>query len=142
MEVAFQNGLVARLPVPNPVILLVEDHEPNVFVASIYLSDFGCHYDVARSGNEALEKAIVKQYDLILMDVVMDDMDGFAVTKHIREHEMRHDINPVPIIGLTASALAGDKELCLEAGMNDYLPKPYHADDLYKKICSCLSYNT
>jgi CheY-like chemotaxis protein len=107
-----------------PHILLTEDYEPNILVAGTYLEHFGYTYDVARNGTEAVEKACSTAYSVILMDIQMPDMSGFEATQKIREHEHIHGKARVTIIGLTAHALSGDRERCLNAGMDDYLSKP------------------
>lgn len=115
-------------------VLLVEDYEPNVLVASTLLQQFGYSYDIAGSGKTALDKATKQRYTAILMDVQMPEMNGFDATIAIRNHERRFGMPETPIIGMTAHALAGDKERCLAAGMNDYISKPFTAGDLQKKL--------
>ncbi len=117
-----------------PVILLVEDYEPNILVATTYLDHFGYAYDVARNGPEAVEKAKQDVYSVILMDVQMPGMNGFDATRQIRVFEQSQNRTPVPIIGMTAYALAGDREKCLEAGMDDYLAKPILEPRLREKL--------
>ncbi len=119
---------------PRSHILLVEDYPANVLVATMYLEEFGYRYDIANNGMEALEKAKAKQYDAIIMDVQMPGMNGFEATKAIREHAAHNNIPHVPIIGMTAHALAGDRERCLAAGMDDYITKPFNPDDLQQKL--------
>lgn len=119
-----------------PVILLVEDYRPNVLVASVFLEQFGFAFDVAESGYEAVEKAKEKPFDIILMDVQMQGMDGYKATAAIREFEKSTARPPSKIIGMTAHALPGDRKKCMEAGMDDYLSKPFNPEDLYKKLTS------
>lgn len=112
-------------------VLIVEDNKENILVAASLLESFGYTYEVANNGLEAVAelKRNGKKYDLILMDVQMPDMDGFEATRWIRNQE--HYINPdIPIIGMTAYALAGDKERCLDAGMNAYIAKPFGQREL------------
>ncbi|TWI63373.1 PAS domain S-box-containing protein [Desulfobotulus alkaliphilus] len=111
-------------------ILLVEDNITNQQVARGMLSKMGLRADMAANGLEALESMKMIPYDLILMDMQMPEMDGLTATKIIRKTEKHFSIKPVPIIALTANAMKGDREKCLEAGMNDYLAKPLMAEEL------------
>ncbi len=115
-------------------VLLVEDYEGNVVVISYILHEVGLKYDVARNGEDATILWADNHYDLILMDVQMPKMDGFAATAFIREHEKLNDIARTPIIGMTAHALVGDKDKCIAAGMDSYLPKPIVDEDLKTEI--------
>jgi CheY-like chemotaxis protein len=108
-------------------ILLVEDYPANVLVATSYLELFGYSYDVASDGLEAVRKATTCRYDAILMDVQMEGINGFEATGQIREHEQKMGKYRVPIIGMTAHALAGDSERCIASGMDAYLSKPFKA---------------
>ncbi|TYT74022.1 response regulator [Desulfobotulus mexicanus] len=111
-------------------ILLVEDNITNQQVALGMLSKMGLRADTAANGLEALESMKMISYDLILMDMQMPEMDGLTATKIIRKTEKLFSIKPVPIIALTANAMKGDKEKCLEAGMNAYLAKPLMTEEL------------
>ena len=117
-------------------ILLVEDYAANILVATLYLEQFGYTYDVAENGMQAYEKIQANRYDVILMDVQMPDMNGFDATRLVREFEQTSSKPKTPIIGMTAHALAGDKERCLVAGMDDYISKPFNPDELQAKIAS------
>lgn len=113
-------------------ILLVEDNDTNRLVARRYLEKTGFLVEEATNGLEAIEKAKIADFDLILMDVSMPEMDGMLATCHIRAlggHNAR-----VPVIALTAHVMAGDRELCLAAGMNDYLHKPLEYNELLRAI--------
>ncbi len=114
-------------------ILLVEDNKINQKVALLMLKKLGYRADVADNGREALEALKKNPYDILLMDVQMPEMDGFEATQAIRNSTDRY--RDVPIIAMTANAMKGDREKCLEAGMNDYIAKPVKADILYKMIC-------
>jgi CheY-like chemotaxis protein len=113
-------------------VLLVEDNAVNKLVAVRFLERMGARPAVASNGRVGLEMAMQSTYDLILMDCDMPEMDGFEATRAIRlldSHMCR-----VPVIALTANAMRGDRERCLEAGMDDYLPKPIRAEDLEQMI--------
>lgn len=115
-------------------VLLVEDYEANVLVATTYLDMFGYACDVAKNGLEAIEKFKSENYIAVLMDVQMNGMNGFEATRIIREIEAANNLARTTIIGMTAHALAGDREKCLNAGMDDYLPKPFNPDDFQEKL--------
>ncbi|MGZ9097337.1 MAG: PAS domain S-box protein [Micavibrio sp.] len=115
-------------------ILLVEDYPPNVLVAGTFLEQFGYPYDVATNGREALEKIAHNDYSAVLMDVQMQEMNGYEATQLIRQREKRRNLPETYIIGMTAHALVGDRDRCLECGMNDYLAKPFNPEDLQKKL--------
>ena len=103
-------------------MLLAEDNAVNRKLALLILRKFGCRVDVAENGHEAADRALHGHYDLIFMDCRMPEMDGFEACRIIRS---RHSGGPhVPIVALTAHALAGAREECLAAGMDDYLAKP------------------
>ncbi len=111
-------------------ILLVEDNQMNRIVAQAMLKKQGFDCDLACNGIEAIEWLRKKTYDLIFMDCQMPDMDGFETTRLIRDPASGVLDNGVPVIALTAYAMKGDRERCLEAGMNDYLSKPLKYDEL------------
>jgi PAS domain S-box-containing protein len=111
-------------------VLLIEDYEPNVIVAGAFLENLGYHYDVARNGPEAFEKVKSGRYLFALMDVQMPGLNGFEVTQLIRRYEQSSGCEKLPIIGVTAHALTGDRERCLDAGMDGYLAKPFSFEDL------------
>ena len=117
-------------------ILLVEDYAPNVLVATLLLEMLGHSFEVASSGQEAVDKVQQAKapFDVILMDVQMHGMDGFEATRQIREWEKNSGKPRCPIIGLTAHALAGDREKCLTAGMDDYMTKPIQPDIFAEKL--------
>ncbi len=119
-------------------MLLVEDYEGNIVVLSHILDEVGCPYDVARTGLEALNRWKEKHYDIILMDIQMPEMDGFTATTQIRIMEGEKDLPRTPIIGMTAHALSGDKDKCIAAGMDFYMPKPIIETDLKMHILKCL----
>lgn len=100
-------------------ILLVEDHHPNILIASTLLEGFGYRYDIAYNGEQALECLSRNTYSLVLMDVQMPGMDGFETTRILRSRESQG--KRIPIIAMTAHALSGDRKRCLQAGMDDYI---------------------
>jgi len=103
-------------------ILLVEDNPVNQKLALALLRRFGCHADVASNGIEAVDAFRALPYDVVLMDCQMPVMDGFEATRRIRQMEPPE--LRTPILAMTANAMQGDRELCLEAGMDDYITKP------------------
>jgi CheY-like chemotaxis protein len=113
-------------------ILLAEDNLVNQKLAQLMLGKAGYQVDVANNGKEAVEKytATPDAFDLIFMDVQMPEMDGKAATQAIR----KKGFGRVPIIAMTAHAMKGDREMCLEAGMNDYLTKPIKRDSVFAII--------
>jgi CheY-like chemotaxis protein len=105
---------------------MAEDNAINQRVGKLILQRAGFNIDVVGDGNEALEAHQSVPYDLILMDCQMPTMDGFEASRQIRQLD-----HPQPvIIAVTASALVGERERCLKAGMDDYLSKPFQADQL------------
>jgi len=117
------------------LILLAEDNLINQKVAMRIIKELGYKVESALNGLEAIDAVKNKKIDLILMDVQMPEMDGLTATKKIRESE---DYKNIPIIAITAHALLGDKEKCLNAGMNDYLSKPVVPEKLSKMLDSWL----
>ena len=115
----------------NAHILIVEDNPVNQELAELMLEDHGCTVEIANNGKNALsvlEENNDKPFDLILMDCQMPVMDGYATTKMIRKNMQEDD--HLPIIALTANAMEGDRQRCLDAGMDDYLTKPFKRDQL------------
>jgi two-component system sensor histidine kinase/response regulator len=112
-------------------VLLVEDNEINQQVGAQLLADVGIQADLAGNGSEAIEAATQRSYDVVLMDVQMPILDGYTATKRLRESP---DTAALPVIALTAHAMSGEREKCLEAGMDDYLSKPVEAEELYRTL--------
>ncbi|MFH0999967.1 MAG: ATP-binding protein, partial [Bacteroidota bacterium] len=112
-------------------ILLAEDNLINQKVAQMHLEKLGHHVECAINGKIAFEMYTKSDYDLIFMDIQMPEMDGIQATKRIREFERDIQLkNPIQIIALTANAMKGDKEACLNAGMNNYMSKPFKPAEL------------
>jgi CheY-like chemotaxis protein/HPt (histidine-containing phosphotransfer) domain-containing protein len=117
-------------------ILLAEDNPVNQEVAVEMLRGFGCAVDTADNGLEALQAVAGQRYDLVLMDCMMPELDGYAATAEIRRRQASGQLPPFPIIALTANAIEGDREKCLVAGMDDYLAKPFKSTALLRVIKS------
>jgi signal transduction histidine kinase/CheY-like chemotaxis protein len=106
-------------------VLLVEDNMVNRTLALEMLQRLGCDAMHAGNGVEALDALEKQEFDVVLMDCQMPVMDGFIATRKLREREVQRKLEPTRVVALTANALAGDREACLAAGMNDYLAKPF-----------------
>ncbi|EGH43458.1 response regulator receiver:ATP-binding region, partial [Pseudomonas syringae pv. pisi str. 1704B] len=118
-------------------ILLVEDNPVNRTVVQAMLRNLGCEVDIAVDGAEAVAKASAGNHALILMDCRLPVMDGYEATRRIRQLS---GLERIPIIALTANALQGDRDACLQAGMDDYLPKPFKHADLQQVLQRWLSF--
>ena len=114
-------------------VLLAEDNPINQKLAIRLLEQRGFIVDLAVNGLEAVRLWRQKQFDLILMDLMMPEMDGMEATRLIRGDESERD-NPIPIIAMTANAMEGDRERCLESGMDGYVPKPIKVSDLMAEL--------
>lgn len=114
-------------------LLLVEDNELNQKILFLGLKEYLKNIDFAINGKEALDMFGTSRYDIILMDIQMEVMDGLTATRKIREIEKSTNTH-VPIIAVTANALLGDKENCISAGMDDYISKPFKIEDLIAKM--------
>jgi len=115
-------------------ILVAEDYPLNRKLASYMLSRGGYGFELAEDGRKALEAVESQRYDLILMDCQMPEIDGFTATRQIRKREGTEGGGHVPIIAMTANAMKGDRERCLDAGMDDYLSKPIQLVALYAML--------
>ena len=122
-------------PLTAPLILVAEDNPSNLEVLTDYLESKGYHLANALNGREAIQKTLELKPDLILMDIQMPEMDGLQAIRRIRQEASPASI---PIIALTALAMPGDRERCLEAGANGYLVKPVHLKEMLGLISSLL----
>ncbi|MEM7251125.1 MAG: response regulator [Pseudomonadota bacterium] len=112
-------------------ILVADDNPVNQELVLTMLETLGCEANVVGNGKLAVEALQENRYDLVLMDCQMPEMDGYAASRRVRELEATGELpSRIPIIALTANAMRGDRERSLEAGMDDYLSKPFSADDL------------
>lgn len=107
-------------------ILMAEDNAINQRVGKLILQRAGFEIDLVSDGSEAVEAHRANPYDLILMDCQMPTMDGFEASRHIRHLGQKQPV----IVAVTANALVGERERCLSAGMDDYLSKPFQAEQL------------
>ncbi|WBA84819.1 response regulator [Endozoicomonas sp. GU-1] len=124
-------------------ILLVEDNMVNQKVATSMLKKIGLsHIHIAEDGREALNMSRHQTYDLVLMDCQMPEMSGYEATGLIRQREREQQLPRIPIIAMTANAMAEDREKCLAAGMDDYLSKPVKIDHLRERLAHWLIHDT
>ncbi len=115
-------------------ILLAEDNQINVLLAKQFLKQWDVECDVAENGVIAVQLAKTNNYDMILMDLQMPQMDGYSAAEEIRKLEPVEIYSKLPIIALTASAMLDNKDRAFVVGMDDYVSKPFNPDDLYRKI--------
>ncbi|MBU2558583.1 MAG: response regulator [Bacteroidetes bacterium] len=141
--VKLEKGYEPQLLDTNPIkrILLVEDNLINQKVSLQSLRGMGYTVDLAVNGQEAVAKFTESDYDLILMDIQMPVMDGITATKKIRELEQKQNSKPpISIVAITANSLKDDRQKCLEAGMNEYISKPFNLEK-FPLIISQLGHN-
>ena len=116
-------------------VLLAEDNQVNALIAVTMLEQIKLKVEHVTTGTAVLERVKKKTYDLILMDINMPEMDGYSATEQIRQWEVEGIIRQhMPIIAMTANALSGDEERCLDSGMDDYLAKPVKQDELLRVV--------
>jgi CheY-like chemotaxis protein len=113
-------------------VLLAEDNAINQTIAKHLLERLGCQVDLATDGIQAVARCAERPYDAVFMDCQMPNMDGYSATESIRRQ--KQDGYRIPIIAITAHAMAGDRERCLAAGMDDYLTKPLQPKDLARVV--------
>jgi CheY-like chemotaxis protein len=119
-------------------ILIAEDNQINQVLAQQILKRLGLSSETAQNGREALALVEIENFDAILMDCQMPEMDGFQATSAIRENERRSGRKRVPIIAMTANAMDSDRERCLAQGMDDYVAKPFTAARLGEALARWL----
>ncbi len=119
-------------------ILVAEDNEINQKVALHILDKLGFQAKAVNNGRQAIEALDRDIYHMVLMDIQMPEMDGFETTRQIRRSQNRY--RTIPIVAMTAHAMQGDQERCIEAGMNDYIAKPVNPNELHEKVEEWISY--
>jgi len=129
-----RSSITNRLASYNARVLVVEDNPINQQVAMGMLRKMGLASDAANNGQEALDKLAVNRYDAVLMDVQMPIMDGLEATRILRSAKFVGESKGIAVIAMTANAMQGDRELCLEAGMDDYLSKPINVHALADRL--------
>ncbi len=115
-------------------ILIVEDNRVNQMVTGKILTKQGYEVEIAANGVEAIATLETRTFDLVLMDILMPEMGGYDATRHIRSSKTGSIRADIPIIALTAGAMAEDRKKCLDAGMNDYISKPVKPQELLEKV--------
>jgi CheY-like chemotaxis protein len=123
----FDPHMADRLPLR---LLLADDNAVNLKVGSMLLKRFGYVADVAANGFEVLRALETKTYDLVLLDVQMPEMDGYEAARRVRAKWGENEQARPRLVAMTGNAMQGDREKCLEAGMDDYISKPIRLDDL------------
>ncbi|KKM22303.1 hypothetical protein LCGC14_1626660, partial [marine sediment metagenome] len=121
---------ISNLPNFNASVLLVEDDLINQEVAKGLLSKLGLTAQIAANGVQALQALSEKEFDIVLMDCMMPEMDGYEATRKLRRGESGTSNQEKPVIALTANVMDGSKEECLAAGMSDFLSKPIMPQEL------------
>ena len=111
-------------------ILLAEDNPTNQMVAVKILERLGYRVEIAANGEEAIEALAESEYDLVLMDLQMPGMGGLEASRIIRDADSRVPRHDIPIVAMTANAMQGDREMCMDAGMDDYISKPVKPNEL------------
>ena len=124
-------------PLNSVRVLLAEDNKVNQTLAMRLLEKLGCHVTVVDNGRHAIDALAENEFDIILMDVEMPEMDGISATKEIRRRE-QDSKQHIPIVAVTAHAIVGDRERCLEAGMDDYLSKPVRINEIRAMLTKIL----
>jgi CheY-like chemotaxis protein len=143
-ELAFQNswrklekpGIITGLSkesLSGTRLLIAEDNQTNVLLAQQFFKQWDVECDVAENGVIALQLVQTNDYDLVLMDLQMPEMDGYDTTRKIRELTDKK-YKQLPVIALTASAMLNIQDRAFLVGMNDYISKPFNPDELYLKI--------
>ena len=130
------SSTIKKVEIPNDTrILYAEDNPINQKVTQLLLQKIGVTCDIANDGNEAFAKFMKNNYELILMDMQMPELDGIGATRKIREYEEANgEKEPVCIVAVTANAFSEDRQKCIDAGMNDFISKPFKEYELQKII--------
>jgi CheY-like chemotaxis protein len=142
-----EKSVTAPRPVrSNPLlqglkVLVAEDNPINQKLVQTILERAGCEVSIATDGYKALEYLSLNYVDIVVMDVDMPVLDGIAATRVLREREVIQGWKHMPILALTAHAMLGDAERCLEAGMDDYLSKPFDRSALCQKLSELVAAN-
>ncbi len=118
----------------NAHVLVADDNAINLRLAQAFLKKFGCSFELVENGLLALAAVEQKHFDVVLMDCMMPEMDGYEATRRIRQRELEQSLPRVPIIAMTAKINSDEQDVCLAAGMDDYLSKPYSAADFREKL--------
>ena len=121
-------------PLPEAHILMMEDSKYNAFVIQTYLKDTKCRLTVVENGRDGVALFKKENWDMVLMDIQMPEMDGYAAIRAIRSWEREQDVPPTPIAAMTAHAMDEDAQQCLDAGADMHLPKPVKKSVLFKAI--------
>ena len=130
-----KNNEVGSNDIPPGLKVLVADDNPtNLRVTQLLLKSVVSTVDTAPDGLAAFEKFKENSYDLILMDIIMPQMDGYEATIRIREYESENHLSPIKIIAMTANTSKEDEELCISSGMDDFLCKPFKREEIIKKF--------
>ncbi len=132
------SGRATHAPRFKGSVLVVEDAPMNQMIISSILTKYGIEIEIANNGEEALKMLTRSSYDLVLMDGQMPVMDGYEATRRIRAADTKEFDPNVPIVALTAHAMAGEEQTCLDAGMNGYLTKPIMIDRLLEVLATYL----
>jgi CheY-like chemotaxis protein/HPt (histidine-containing phosphotransfer) domain-containing protein len=135
-EIEVEDERLDTVPWLTGRILLAEDSEANQLVATAMLAPTGLAVDCVDNGRAAVEAVATGRYDLVLMDVTMPELDGLEATRLIRA--LPGNVRDIPVIAMTALAMRGDAEMCLVAGMNDYLTKPLSMELMLSKLATWL----
>ncbi len=114
-----------------PRVLIIEDNDQNLYLLTFLLEKHGLEVSAARDGPSGIASAAALKPDLILLDIQLPVLDGYAVARAIRSKE---ELATVPIVAVTSYAMVGDRERCLDAGCTDYIEKPINADNFMQQI--------
>jgi two-component system cell cycle response regulator DivK len=118
-----------------PRVLVIEDNDQNLYLVTFLLERYGLDVIAARDGHSGIEMAIQVKPDLILLDIQLPGIDGYAVARAIRAIP---ELATLPIVAVTSYAMVGDRERCLEAGCTDYIEKPINAEKFIQQIATHL----